>query len=492
MISCYSSWKSAKTGESIPCYNDGKPFASLYNPKREAEQFADMVNSGFTLVAGFGAGLHINEIHKKYPHNKVIVVEKNEASITFLSESKIIIPEGIILCTVQELQASLLENYFPPIDGNFSLLPVRSWIDANSETFETIKQVVKKALDKISSDISVQSHFGKLWHRNIFENLKMCEQSNLLDFYNTDFPVSKKAFIAGAGPGLESSINKLKKNRDDYYILATDTAYSVLSAAGIISDVVLSVDPQLISYSHFMCEKSSKTIFAFDLCASPIAVRNLKKDNHTLCFFKSEHPLCVYIDNWYSKEKGKSFFPTINSSGGTVSLAALNFAKEAGFASIESGGCDFAYLQGKMYAKGIYMDAIFNSISNRFNSALNYFSSIMFRSELVKVKNGKTTKILQTYKNAFDSFFAMFTQSNTSVHTTAERYTHYKEGFLAKDFILQYKEQLIACNTSDDLAKTSSLYVTLLPYIAWYTHKNSCVIKKEKIYEIALNTTIHF
>ncbi len=492
MSSCYVSWKTSKTGESIPCYLGGKPSASLYNPIREAEQFATLVNEGYVVIVGLASALHIHEVKRKFPNNKVIVVEKNNESIDFiLSKIDVNTLTGITITTAQELADVILQTYYPPLDGNFMLVPMRSWVDSNTSTFEQITKDVKNALEEVSFDISTQAIFGKVWHNNIMQNLKMCEgqhSSKIVDLEKSTFPTFKKAFIAGAGPDLETHFDDLKKHRDEYFIIATDTAYHALSEQEIESDIVVSIDAQHISHSHFMCKKSEKTIFAFDMCANSIAVKNIIERHGNICFFRSEHPLCAYADSWYTKHFGRSFFPLISSSGGTVTLTALHFAKFIGFSKIITGGCDFAYTGGKMYAKGIYMDAIFNAVSYRLDTTENKFSALMFRNELIDNNGVKTTQLLQVYKKHFDTFFC----TKYTGKFSKELIVNYKNvQFPTEKFLAEYCENLRKGLEFQKVKKEIAIEYTLLPYVSWYAQKFGVQVKKTEIYQIGLNATIH-
>ncbi len=496
MSSCYTEWKTAKTGEYIPCFADGKPSSSLYNPQKEAENFALTVQEGYVVIVGYASGLHISEVKKRFPNSKILVVEKNDASINFLSEHNTkSFFNDIIICTPDTLQSTIVNTYFPPLDGNFSLVPLRSWVMANEDTFMEIKTACEGALEQVSADISVQSHFGKLWHNNILQNLRICENpenARLLDITSTSFPTHKTALVAGAGPSLENSIKKLKQCREDYFVIATDTAYHALSEHNIICDVVVSVDAQHISYSHFMCEKHKDTIFAFDLCANPTAAKNLMRKDSTICYFRSEHPLCSLIESWYEKNNKKSFFPVISSSGGTVTLAALNFAKIVGFTTIDSTGCDFAYIEGKMYAKGIYMDAIFNACSTKLHSVQRYFSALMFRTPLIKSEKQVTTQLLQQYKRAYNSFYDSLSNDSNKKEDSSVYAVRHKECFPYADFICYYKSLLESSENTDENADLQAVLSSVLPYIAWYSAKNANGLKEANIFEIGLNATIHF
>ena len=81
--------------------------------------------------------------------------------------------KDIAVCTANELYDFLLQHYLLPLHGNFCFFPLRSWADANEQLAEQIKQTVSRALKTVSEDVAVQAHFGKIWHKNILQNLEL-------------------------------------------------------------------------------------------------------------------------------------------------------------------------------------------------------------------------------------------------------------------------------------------------------------------------------
>ena len=77
-------------------------------------------------------------------------------------------------------------------------------------------------------------------------------------------PAGKTALIAAAGPSLDKAILYIKKKRNDFYIVATDTAYRSFSKRGIGCDAVVSIDGQILSAEHFFSETERyRTLFIF-------------------------------------------------------------------------------------------------------------------------------------------------------------------------------------------------------------------------------------
>ena len=72
--SCYAAWVQSKTGCFLPCYEDGKFLASIYNPEKEVFFFAALdvfSQAGFILVAGIGVALYLNELAKHRPDTRI-------------------------------------------------------------------------------------------------------------------------------------------------------------------------------------------------------------------------------------------------------------------------------------------------------------------------------------------------------------------------------------------------------------------------------------
>lgn len=522
--SCYISWTESKSGIPIPLYANGKAAASIYNPEQEALRFASLdvfKNAGFILIAGLGARLHINELTKRYPDRRIAAVEANKASADFIVHGK---SGGISyaktdICTADTVYDFLLQNYFPPVDGDFCLYPLRSWADYQPELFERIKTETERALKDIAADISTQARFGKIWHKNIMDNLSLyadMPSSSRVDFFKSRFPVHKTAFVAGAGPTLESCFPILKRNREAYYIIATDTAFRALNARGIQPDVFVSIDPQQVSVHHLHTRIKAETLFVCDTSCSPLVPRKALDAGAKILFFNSNHPLCLLTERYYAAASPAAssalspLFPFFASSEGTVTIAAVNFALKAGFTKIATGGADFCYTDGKAYTCGSYFDALFGSISTRLNSAEHLFCNLMYAKTLEYdgTINGIprfTTELLKAYRKSFDKLCAQhpnmifpLTEDDNRVPLHAEnvpeknnqiRTAFYCEDirrFNAKEFAAFYKTELTKLQKGIKTDFTQDVYTSLLPYAAYFTARHGFFDLQKIVHEIVL------
>lgn len=395
----------SKDGNPVPVFADGNPAHSRYSPIKEGIQFAARVEkSGFFIVAGLCGAYHISAMLAEFPDAKIIAVESNADDIDFLQSNmenarNLIASKKITAIPAEMTESALLQNYLPAMHGTFSLVELPSWKAANPAFAKKIEGSVKNALKKIAADFSVQANFGKLWQRNILLNLRAAVRPA-----NPILPVHKTAFIAAAGPSLDSKIEYIKMRRKEFYIISTDTAYSVLRSNGIFCDAVCSIDGQAVSCAHFYGKTDGETLFIFDLCAQNSAVRKIMKSNADLIFSSSGHPLAQYAQQTQSGN-GNSFICAGNGAG-TVTIMAADFAAKAGFEKILIAGADFAYISGKSYASGTYLDKIYGCAQNRVFGVEEQFCRLMFRAPLKYEGKYAKTEILDSYRTEFENWAA--------------------------------------------------------------------------------------
>ena len=406
--SCYAAPALSKTNELVPALKDGKALFSVYNPTRDADNFLndiDLSEKQFIAVSALANGAHIKKA-LQYQNIHTLVIEKNAESVADLfghfDFTDILKNERFSLCCISELESTFRNLYIPQLYGNFSHKALRPWVQYNPEAEEQIQSILRNCLGNISADYSVQAHFAKVWQRNILRNLKTLSSLSTNSF---DFPLEKRAAIIGAGPSLDGGIEFLKTNRESRYIIATDTAWRILLQYGISADAVVTIDGQNISYRHFIDKfPDSKTLFVADLCSHPAIAEKAQKNGNSVQFFASNHPLCLFAKQ-YAKEHNQYFPPEIDTTSGTVTVAALDFAVKAGFNEIELFGADFAYTNSKAYAKGSYLDPTFENDATVINPKETAFNALMFRTPVIRMdKSTVTTEVLNRYASALDLY----------------------------------------------------------------------------------------
>lgn len=399
----YTGTAAARNGDIVPV--SGKSYLhSRYDPRREAEQFAQAAGKGnFFIVLGIAGGYHIEALLERNPGAIIIAYEPDEADIDFLAK----IPcaknlsgrRNVALTTKNGIRKTITDLYMPAVHGNATITTLRAWQNAFPEEHDEAMSLIKAAIEDVSGDFSVQSHFGKIWQRNILLNLRTAAEIPELSVQAD----GRTAAIIAAGPTLDESCATLSADREKLFIVATDTAYRPLLSRGIIPDAVVSVDGQNVSYSHFIGAEGSRTIFVFDLCADTSAVRAVKEKGGRIAFVQTGHPLSSYASSFAEKP-----FPKLSTGSGTVTIAAADFASRCGFRRLDFYGADFAYTGGRPYARGTYLDDRFINASSRLSTSETMFDALMFRTELKETgrPHSPTTKILESYEKTLADFLA--------------------------------------------------------------------------------------
>lgn len=419
--SIYKSIETAKNGTLIPVLQNGRTIESRYNPQNEAQKFIENIseNDKFIILIGVAGGAVLEAILNKNPDAFIIGVENSQSDIDFLKGielvKKLSEKQGLILTGKENLSSLFIQNYFPVFHGNIKILEQKSWCNENPEAAVGIRGIIQDSLKIIFQDYSVQSHFGKIWQDNIIKNLIQSRELKIPEDKIKKIDNSKTALVVAAGPSLDKKIKDIQNERSSLYIISTDTAYSILYKNGIIPDAVISIDGQAVSRSHFMAHKDlSSTLFIFDLTSNNSAVNYVKEKNGSIIFSYNNHPFSNYAAQYF-----KDNFIYLYTGSGTVTIAALDFARIAGFNKIKIYGADFSYLEGKPYAKSTYLDSIYSGNASRLLSTEKQFSHLMFRTPLIKINDSRfTTDVLVSYKNSLEDYL----KSTGSQYSTKDDY----------------------------------------------------------------------
>ena len=465
----YSHIIEAKDKNLIPvCKNEASGqemcLHSKYNPVREAENFASqVVESSFFVVLGLGAGYHIQKLSEKFPQAKILVVEISDDAIAFLQQIPCVRSLSqnpqIHLSAIQNLETNLLSIYKPALHGNLSILSLRAWetlfVTEAAHAHEKINSTVKL----LSGDYSVQSHFGKIWQKNILSNLKLSETIPPLSPRLQERITGKIAAVIAAGPSLDKAVFELAHHRETYFIIATDTAYAAFAKQNIISDAVVSIDGQMISHEHFLAPLSGDTIFVFDLCAPSSSVRKALRFSKNVLLIETGHPLSQYASFF----DGFPHFPHLAAGSGTVTIAAASFAQFLGFPNdkIMFFGADFSYIDGKPYARGTYLERAFYSQANRFDTAEKSYTRLMYRTPVTKISENKiTTDILDSYRLSLSDFMKRTPITKNKIPPS---YAHFD---FQKFKTIYRKELQDAFQNKTDYNEDAPIITTMLPLLA--------------------------
>ena len=406
------SFRAARSGALVPVYaKDGREaaFHSLMDPRRDAERLAAaQPPGGFIAALGLGAGYGLAPYLASSATTGILVVEYSAPLLRAVLEefdlSELFLdPRFSLLLDPEprEIEAALLASYIPPLAGDLRSVPLRGRVDQDPGLFAGAAAAIRKVLDRISDDYSVQAFFGKLWFRNAVRNLFAAERPA------SPLPPIRRAVVTAAGPSLEAALPAVAKARGEgAFLIATDTSLPALLGSGMRPDAVVSIDCQAISYYHFLKGLPAGVPLVLDL-ASPNRLARLGGE---LRFFSSGHPFCAYLSSRFRP------FPALDTSGGNVTHAALSLAEALGAESALLAGADFSYPEGKSYARGTYIYDYFDALSGRLSPSESLFSGFIFRNASVFRETDRTpegkeysrfvTKPLVAYREHLERFAA--------------------------------------------------------------------------------------
>lgn len=397
----------ARTGLPVPCIvRGGKPFPlhSTFDPEKEVRRAAEgLPLRGFHVAYGIGGAYLLRELLGSREATGVVAIDfgielfSNLLSAIDLSD----ILADRRLCVLidpseAELEACLLERYLPFLSGPFSGLPLRSRVDLDRPPFEAAAEGVSRLLSRVSDDYTVQSKFGKVWFRNAIGNLERAQEDA------TPVRRADSALVCAAGPSLEDRSDEIRRlQARGSFLIATDTTLPFLMKAELVPDAVITIDCQLISYYHFMDGYPPGVPLVLDL-ASPPVIPRIASGLH---FFSSGHPFCQYVSaQWRA-------FPSLDTSGGNVTHAALSLAHALGSREVRLYGADFSYPRGKCYARGTYIYKYFEARACRTAPVESLFGEFLYRApKLDRVGAGSEfrylTKPLEGYRERLEAFAA--------------------------------------------------------------------------------------
>lgn len=457
----YLSVATAKNGSAVPVFDTGFPAHSLYDPEKEANRAIDALGGGiFPVFLGLGGGYRVREFLRRNPNDSCAVVEADRADLVslfiqvdlcdILSDARVTLIPSI---TKIEIRSALLGSYLPALHGGLTVVPSSvHWMHPDDKRIVEFNAAISETLKTVTADFSVQAHFGKLWLRNFCINIRRASRWGSL--FSVD--ATKRAVVAAAGPSLEAWIKENSAMRRDFCVIATDTAYSTLIRSGIVPDYFVSIDSQHVSAYHGSISFSRATTLAIELCGNPGLADIAERSGAPFLYFSGTHPLSQLAASRFG-------FQTIATGSGTVTMAAYGLAQALGFTSVDVAGGDFAYTNGKPYARGTYLEDRFGSSSSRLIPAEHRYASLIFRTPVRREFNapGKITyrtDILDSYKAAFTERDFMRADNSAA--------------FKPFDWDLFLGELRELLSEEVRTGKRDAVFYAMLPFVAWYRNKH--------------------
>ena len=385
----------SQSGEVIPALVDRSGAAhalhSTVDPVREASRLVSTLKDGtgsepygsFVVFLGLGGGFAPLAALNSGDASHVLVIDYDINGIAelFCSREYIALlgdPRFTLLVDPppQLVETSILELYRPALCGGIRVMPLRTRTEPDKQRFGASGDEIESAIEKVSSDYSVQAYFGMCWFANIIRNLGPAQMQN-----RSIRPI-REAAICAAGPSLDDQIPLLfeQKQKRELFVISADTALPALLGRGLRPDAVVSIDCQHISYYHFMGTDCADIPLFLDISSPPL----LSGFSKLPFFFSGGHPLAAYVSQEWRP------LPLLDTSGGNVSHACLSLAESLGAQRITVYGADFSYPDGRVYAKGTYIYPYFERRQERLSPLEAQLSSFLYRTPFLPPEDSDT------------------------------------------------------------------------------------------------------
>jgi len=346
----------------------GRYLYSKYNPAANplrAAQAAPVRNRCIYFVPSPLLGYGLAELARRIPDDSIILtIEQSQelmalCSSDFLKNTETISRDSIISVRLSDKASlhSLLYSHEPWRFRRVERVNLSGGTALNPELYDELTLFLMEELKSYWRNRHALERLGREWIRHIFANLSEISRGETDFRAAEELQITKVPLIAGAGPTLEESLDFIRRNRQELWVLAVDTALPALDFHG--------------------SGGSGIPVFA-DITAYPPCL------THTggPCYlFSSDFAELEFL----KRLSGAGFRDFSMPPLGSVGLAALEIAGRISKSPILITGLDFAYSPGKSHARSSSFHRWQTSTRNRMNPHPGWEASI--KRPRVKGKN---------------------------------------------------------------------------------------------------------
>ncbi|MCI8669504.1 MAG: motility associated factor glycosyltransferase family protein [Lachnospiraceae bacterium] len=366
---------SSVNGESIIFVNEnGRNWYlnSRYNvaesSRKWAEQYKDKNRLAVFVLYGLSDGSHIRELLKNTCETNFILVYEPNIDIFMKTLVNIDISDLIysqrIVISVNNLNIEAAHEFVTAaIDySKIRLVEYGSLPNYNSiypEGWVELIRLVKNAVEVLVLDRNTQISFSHEFITNMLSSFDDLPEQYVINQLKEKFDTCDlsdiPAIIVSAGPSLDKNISELKKAEGKAFIIVADTAMKSVLNAGIIPDLIMTVDPhkqpylfahsQMIYLPMVVCPQSNKKLWVLH--------------SGKRFYFVDDKS---YISDLYMRYAHMEVSPL--ETGGSVANNCFSLAQYCGFKTIILIGQDLAYTNNKKHAVAAFNGADFDKVKS--------------------------------------------------------------------------------------------------------------------------------
>jgi len=325
-------------------YSSVEPFEAV---RRRVER-ASVPEKTLVFVPSVGLGYGLEELLRRSPRSShVLCVEADEKLMGFALEQRTVrIPSSRRLTVVRSSDPQSVASYLHNRIGIGSFRRMQSLrlcggYHLAPAVYDAIGSRLEQEIQAYWKNKIILVHMGRLWIRNIIENIPILRRSEDLRTLRTGYPVC----VLGAGPSLEESLPAIRRSRKGMLLLAVDTALPVLSDHGIRPDLVLALEAQVANAKDFLGQDLTGMSLLCDMTTCPAVVRLFEG---RAFFFCSEFHRLKLLQRMSDRRLRPTRIPAL----GSVGVAAVHVALGLTGGPVFLAGLDFSYPGKRTHARG--------------------------------------------------------------------------------------------------------------------------------------------
>ncbi|MCS6972206.1 MAG: DUF115 domain-containing protein [Turneriella sp.] len=401
----------------------GLPLVSLRDPQREAERRLGSfrMRPGMLAVVLGAAHLPLLELLVAQSQAKggwVLVFEADSALYHELKKLRPDIFEEVIVLLPENMavMAELVEKIDVENFAGYRTLENAASVTLARTFYRQALTEFKKKLASRFSDLFTRLEFEERW---VFNSLSKLPELARMRPVSALFGLGRgaAALLVSTGPSLRHSLPEIRHHSGHYFIACADSAYRVLVRAGIVPQLVLTLDSQAFTAKHFALlprgKKGHYPILVCDAVSNPQVVRGWQGE---LCLsftaqFPDERrvvsPGCDFLEEQGFITGPAGLIPGDLQSGGSVATSLLDLLRLMEFDAIYLVGQDLAYTWREIHAMGTHhSDEWLSRASNRLQPLETINEKILRRRHTQRAKSlsGRpivTDYILSLYRDWF-------------------------------------------------------------------------------------------
>ncbi|MDR1748035.1 MAG: DUF115 domain-containing protein [Spirochaetaceae bacterium] len=208
--------------------------------------------------------------------------------------------------------------------------------------YHSIIPMIDEMISRFWKNRMTLVRMGRLYSRNLFRNLGRVPGSRRF----MPSSVCRPILVLGAGPSLDSGLEKVLSFGDSFFIIAVDSALNPLLKRGILPDCVIALESQLANEKAFIGAAGSRIDLLADLTSRGQIIAVLGGEP---TFFFSEFADTGFLRKLRSLKVLPVSIPALGSVG--VAAVYLALSLRANNAPVFFAGLDFSYLPGKTHCR---------------------------------------------------------------------------------------------------------------------------------------------